>query len=128
MIDAPAATHLRIPDDRPSPRSTEPTSAQPFTSFLTRASETQATPDRAREAVQQLVASAFLLPLFEQMRSSTLNSDFFGENPGDTIWRQQHDTVLADRMVSGDRFPLVDAILRRYQQHPAWQAGLDQEA
>lgn len=127
-MQIPEATFSATSSGLPAPRSHSSQSAQPFTSFLTRATEAQATPDRAREAVEQLVASAFLLPLFEQMRSSSLKADFWEGGPGEDLWRQQHDTVLADRMVSGERFPLVDAILRRYQQHPAWQAGLDRRA
>jgi len=97
-----------------------------FTSLLTKASDAQAAVGKSRdqqlrESVEQLVSSAFILPLMNELRDQPLDADLFGGGFAEDSFKQQLDTVLADRMVAGGNMPLVDVIYHRlrgtYQQH-----------
>lgn len=96
-----------------------------FTSLLTASSSDaqgagKTREERAREAVEQLVSSAFILPLMQEVRDQPLDSDLFDGGYAEDSFRQQLDTVLADRMVAGGNFPVVeviyDRIMQTYQQ------------
>ena len=71
----------------------------------------QARVDQARKAAEQFVASAFMLPMLEQMRNDPLRSDLFHSGFAEEAFQSQFDTILADRITSGSSFPLVDSIL-----------------
>ena len=99
-----------------------------FSSLLTGASNEaisagKSKREQLREAVEQLVSSAFILPVLGQMRDSALNSDLFGGGFAEKSFQQQLDTVLADRMVSGGNFPLVDTIYQRFEGAHMMQRG-----
>lgn len=98
----------------PAPRS----DARGFSSLLTRASSSSVNAgktdaQRVRETVEQFVASAFLTPLLNEVRDQPLDSDLFHGGFAEDSFRQQLDTILADRMVAGGNFPLVDSIYQR---------------
>lgn len=67
---------------------------------------------QVREAAQQFVASAFLKPMFAQVRNSPFKSDLMHGGQGEQMFGEQLDTHLADRMVQRMNFPLVDAVER----------------
>lgn len=67
---------------------------------------------QAREAAQQLVASAFLLPLMGEMRKGTFEADFLERGPGRDAFEQKLHTRLADDMVQRMDLPIVDAVTR----------------
>ncbi len=92
-----------------------------FTSLLTASSDAQRASgktrdEQVREAVEQLVASAFILPLMEEFREQPLDSDLFGGGFAEDTFKQQMDTVIADRMVAGGNFPIVEVIHQRLSQ------------
>jgi len=100
--------------------------ASGFTSLLTKASDAQTAAGKSRdqqlrESVEQLVSSAFILPLMNELRDQPLDSDLFGGGFAEDSFKQQLDTILADRMVAGGNMPLVEVIYNRlngtYQQH-----------
>lgn len=64
----------------------------------------------AREAAQQLVATALVAPMLAEIRDQPLDAKLFHGGPGEDSFRQQLDTILADRIVRSERFPLVDRI------------------
>ena len=66
----------------------------------------------AREAAEQLVASALLMPLLKEARNSTLKGELFHGGRGEEAFGQQLDTILADRMVQAANFPLVDRLVQ----------------
>ncbi len=66
----------------------------------------------AREAVEQLVAAAFVSPLLGELRDQPFDSDLFGSGFEHDAFRQQMDTIIADRMVKSSRWPIVDTITR----------------
>lgn len=71
----------------------------------------------ARQAAQQLVASAFLQPMLKQMRESGFKTEYFDNGPGQDAFNQQLHTALADRMVERMDLPVVDAVTRFVTQH-----------
>ncbi|MEX0745016.1 MAG: rod-binding protein [Phycisphaeraceae bacterium] len=68
--------------------------------------------EQLRDAAEQLVASAFVLPFLSQVRDTSLGSDMFHGGYAEDAFQQQLDTHLADEMVTNSRFPLVDGIER----------------
>ncbi len=79
--------------------------------------EKQAQQQQAREASQQLVASAFLTPLFDQLRNSGFKTKYFDGGQGEDAFMQRLHTRLADRMVQRGNLPIVDAVARFVTQH-----------
>ncbi|MEX0652916.1 MAG: hypothetical protein WD534_16555 [Phycisphaeraceae bacterium] len=66
--------------------------------------------EQVREAAEQLVASAFILPFLQQVRNESLGSDLFHGGYAEDAFGQQLDTHLADDFVHSGNFPLVDAV------------------
>jgi len=66
-----------------------------------------------REAAQQMVASAFILPLLQQVRDDPFKSDLFHGGKSEDLFGQQLDTILADRIVDASRLGVADAIVDR---------------
>jgi hypothetical protein len=87
-----------------------------------------ATRAKLREAAEQFVASALVLPMLKGMQQDPFRSDLFHGGMGEDAFQSQLDTILADRITSRSRFPLVDSImeqvLRRYSR-PALEKGVD---
>ena len=109
---SPRLGHFSARDPRPA------RSAGGFTSLLTASSDAarsagKTREQQVRESVEQLVSSAFILPLMNELRDQPLDSDLFGGGFAEDSFRQQLDTILADRMVSGGNFPLVEVIHER---------------
>ena len=70
-----------------------------------------AEPEGARASAEQFVASALLLPLMAEARSGALQSDLFGGGFAHDAMAQQLETRLADAVVKGANFPVVDRIV-----------------
>ena len=68
--------------------------------------------EEAREAAEQLVASALLQPMFEQLREGQFEADFLKPRPGRDAFEQKLHTRLADDMVQRMDLPIVDAVTR----------------
>ncbi|MEM1446505.1 MAG: rod-binding protein [Planctomycetota bacterium] len=68
--------------------------------------------DQLREAAGQLVATAFLLPLMKEARSSTFKTDLFGGGFAQDAMQEKLDVALADELAQSGRFPLTDALVR----------------
>jgi len=66
--------------------------------------------DEVYEAAQQLVASAFVAPLLAQAREIAKENDMFYGGSTEDLFGQRMDQMLADKIVSSSRFPLVDAV------------------
>ena len=69
-----------------------------------------ATEQKVRQAAQQLVSSAFILPMLQQMRDDPFKSDLFHGGRGEEVFAQQWNTIVADDMVKSSNFPVVDAV------------------
>lgn len=70
-----------------------------------------AEPEGARASAEQFVASALLLPLLAEARGGALKSDLFGGGFAHDAIAQQLETHLADAVVRGANFPVVDRIV-----------------
>lgn len=85
--------------------------------------------DKVREAAQQFVASAFILPMLEQMRDDPLRSDLMHGGFAEDAWQSQLNTILADRITQHSNTPLVDAIeqqiMKTYAAREAGAKALD---
>ena len=79
---------------------------------------------RLREASEQLVATAFVMPMLAKMRDSTLGSDMFHGGQAEDMFNQQLDTLLSEEIVRGSNLPIVDAV----EKFIAARAGLDEPA
>ncbi|MBL4700884.1 MAG: hypothetical protein JKX85_06470 [Phycisphaeraceae bacterium] len=66
-----------------------------------------------REAAQQLVSSALILPMLAQIRESSLKSEMFHGGFTEDAFGAQLDTELADKMVAKSNFPIVEAIYQK---------------
>ena len=66
-----------------------------------------------RESAEKLVASAFVLPMLQQMRESPFETEMFAPGQGEKLFRQRLDTMLADRIAGSPGFPLVDTLVDR---------------
>jgi hypothetical protein len=66
--------------------------------------------EEARTASEQLVSSAFILPVLAELRSSSMSEGPFA--PGDTERRfgPVLDQHIADRLTQRSHFPLVDRL------------------
>lgn len=71
--------------------------------------------DEAREAADQLVATAFILPLLEQARNDPFKSDMFHGGRGEDIFGQQLDVIFADGITKSAHFGISDALVRQFQ-------------
>lgn len=76
-----------------------------------------------RQAAEQFVSSAFVLPLLAQMRDDPFRSDLFHGGQGEDAFQSQLDTILADRITRGARFPLVDTIVDKILSGYGARAG-----
>lgn len=94
-----------------------------FDGFLDRArSEGQGDDAQLREAAEKLVATTLIMPMFEQMRNDPLATKLFHGGRGETIFQQQMDQVLSDRMAGATNFDLVESV---YQQLRHESRGLN---
>jgi hypothetical protein len=57
--------------------------------------------DKATDAAKQLVATAFLKPMFEMIEKDPLKSDLLHGGFGESAFRDHLHTVLRERMVHG---------------------------
>lgn len=87
--------------------------ATPFASMLDDAKAKQQ-PDRTREAAQELVSIALLLPLLKQARQDPFRSELFHGGQGEETFGAQLDEQLADRMSRSMSLPLTDAVYRQF--------------
>lgn len=71
---------------------------------------------KIREAAQQLVATAFITPMLEQLRNDPFKSDLFHGGFAEDAFGQQLDTILADRISQKMGGPIADAVYRSMRQ------------
>jgi len=67
-----------------------------------------------REAAEQLVAHALILPLLKSMENDPFRSEMFHGGQAEKAFGAQLHEILAERMSRKSDFPLVDAIEQRF--------------
>ncbi len=81
-----------------------------------------------RRAAQQLVASAFVVPLLEQMREDPFKSELFHGGFAEDAFSQQLDTILSDRIAQRQNLPLADAVYRHIAAQASRRIALPEQA
>jgi Rod binding domain-containing protein len=100
-----------------------------FSAVLGKAVESGGSPEeRAREAAEQLVAQTFVLPMLKGLRQSDRSAPPFAPSQGEKQFRALMDAELAQRMVKGGGYGLVDRLaqdLLKRNSPAAEAAGAD---
>lgn len=84
-------------------------------------------------AARRLVADAFVEPMLREAREAAQPTGIFAPGAGEKRFSHLVDRSMADRIVDGHNFGLVDALERSLQRQvtglaaPAATAGLDSE-
>jgi len=68
-----------------------------------------------RESADQLVSTAFILPLLEKARNDPFKSELFHGGRGEEVFGQQLDVIFADNITKSSNFGISDALVRRFQ-------------
>ena len=86
----------------------------------------QSEQQQAEDAAQKLVASAFLKPMFDQLRENTFKTKFFDGGRGEKAFTQRLHTRLGDRLSKQMDLPLTDAVTRFVMQKGAASDSVQQ--
>ncbi len=70
----------------------------------------------AYEAAKTLVVEAFVKPIFAQLHEGSLASDAFKPGVGEKRFRPLLDAALADKVVEGSNFALVQRVADRFER------------
>jgi Rod binding domain-containing protein len=68
---------------------------------------------KAREAAEQLVATAFIQPMLATLRDSTFGAEMFEPGLAEQRFGPMFDQHMADRITQAAHLPLVDVITDR---------------
>jgi hypothetical protein len=82
--------------------------------------------EQAREAAQQMVASAFIMPVLAELRESSFLTGPFAPGAAERRFGPLLDQHVADRITASDRFPLIDQITDHLLTAEARSLGLAQ--
>lgn len=83
---------------------------------------------QVREAATQFVASAFILPVLEQMHESPFAAEPFAPNAAQRRFAPLFDQQIADRVTGAAQFPLVDGIVEQVMNAAGAKGGVDVRA
>ena len=70
----------------------------------------------AVEAARTLVAEAFVKPVFASMREGGFAAEEFKPGTGEKRFRPMLDAALADKVVEGSNFALVQRVADRFER------------
>ena len=85
-----------------------------FSAELDEAAEKQ---KKARESADQLIASAFVLPVLQEVRNSPFKVEMFSGGRAEEVFGQQLDVILAERITQSAGFGLSEALVRQFEGH-----------
>lgn len=95
-----------------------------FQGFLDRARTEGGDPEsQLREAAEKFVSTSMIMPLFSQLRASPLAENPFNGGRAESVFQQQLDQVMADRIAGATRFDLVDAVHQQLSRAAKAQAN-----
>ena len=86
--------------------------ASAFSAELDAASDKQR---QAWESADQLIASAFILPVLQEVRNSPFKTEMFSGGRGEEVFGQQLDVILAERITQSAGFGLSEALVRQFE-------------
>ena len=84
--------------------------------------EVEASKAEARQAANQLVASAFIIPMLSKLRETSLAEGPFAPGAAEKRFGPLLDEKFADRIVEASNFNIVEAIAERYASVAAGQS------
>ncbi|QNN23269.1 hypothetical protein HED60_13625 [Planctomycetales bacterium ZRK34] len=79
------------------------------------ASASESREQQVREAAEEFVAMAFVMPLMKMSRNDPFKSDLFHGGHGEETFGAQLDQVRAKQVAPAISKPIVDAIYNRYK-------------
>jgi hypothetical protein len=82
-----------------------------------------AEPAGLREAVTRFVATTLIAPLLKQFAAEPFKSDLFHGGFAEDAFRQQLDTVLADRIAASPKLPIVDHLYQSFSRNLITASG-----
>lgn len=123
------------PEVLASSRPAQPRASRGFDDLLQRL-QTPASEDErdetesksVRQAMMKLVASALVLPALATLRDSPFREGAFAPGTAERRFGPLLDQAVADRVVAGANFPLIDVMVKRASELPgidAAAAGFD---
>jgi len=71
---------------------------------------------KLREAAEMFVSTSMIMPLFQQLRNDPLAAKLIDGGRAESIFQQQLDQILSDRIASATRFDVVDAVYNQLHQ------------
>ncbi|MGA1223913.1 MAG: hypothetical protein ACO31E_05010 [Phycisphaerales bacterium] len=77
----------------------------------------------AYEAAKTLVGEGLVKPVFESMREGGCAAGPFAPGTAERRFRPMFDAILADRLVEGSNFELVERTADRFERSIAHRAG-----
>ncbi len=77
----------------------------------------------AREAAKTLVTEAFIKPVFAAMREGGFAAEGFKPGTGERRFRPLFDAALAEKVVEGSNFDLVNRVADRFETSMKARAG-----
>lgn len=90
---------------------------------LARAARNGSPRELAYEAAKTLVVEAFVKPIFAQLHEGSLASDAFKPGVGEKRFRPLLDAALADKVVEGSNFALVERVADQFERSIAARIG-----
>jgi len=78
----------------------------------------------AYEAAKTLVTEGLVKPVFASLRDGGFAAGPFAPGTGEKRFRPMLDAILADKVVEGSNFPVVDRAADRFEQSIASKRGL----
>lgn len=69
--------------------------------------------ERAQKGAEQLVSATFIVPILQQLRESNMAAEPFGPGMYEKRLGPMLDAQIADRIVSAQRLPIVEAVRDR---------------
>jgi Rod binding domain-containing protein len=112
-----SSTGSRLADfgDPKAAKQSAPSDQESFAAIMSRANArpgaSAKTPrDKAREAAQQLIATALVQPVLKQLRETNNAAEPFKPNAAEKSFGQMMDTQLSQRIVESKGWALVDRV------------------
>jgi hypothetical protein len=99
-----------------------------FEQTLRAAQRGQRHPAETREAATKLVASAFVIPILEELRSANMAEAPFAPGDAERRFGPLLDVQIADQIISAANFRIVDDIVARYGSMASERGAMRQEA
>ena len=108
--------------------------ASSFADYLSEARNTfghdkvDSSEDVLREGAEELVATAFLKPIFKMMREDPLRSDILPVSKGEKLFGPMLDAQMAKQITDQSHYSLVDAVVRSLTRGTKAGGGSESES